>query len=453
MNYNLYKVAELQKLCKEKGVKGYSGKKKDELIALLSVEPAPVPLRSSAEVIIIPKPATLKPAAPLCSPPPLNKPNLSHRLFGFEKESDSLFSWFTAYKKGKPYPPFCLYGPSGIGKTFFVHEFFKALCICVKEDFESDDIENKKSFFYDSPPITPSVFVFEYIDKAPKPVAPLAVPLVLIGREKPTGMPKESVLAKLGKPPSAALAKWLVAKFPGVKQEEIASLVQMNEGDIRHILLTLESGFIGDLSKDTLVQKDAFSATAALFNTGLSFEKRCANATLELDMTTCLIHDGMLRCGASLEDDLLDAYSALSLTDCMRHQDQKAACAVSVVGLLGADKPPFFYFPPWYGKYSKTEKHKRWLADWRRLGVRGGYDLDSMLLFREALCEKGGALADAGASLEEIALATWKTIKGAGVKVENVFEELEEFLLEGNQVSEFDSGIVKAILKIEKENN
>jgi hypothetical protein len=270
-------------------------------------------------------------------------------------------------------------------------------------------------------------------DNCEKPGKPPAVKthLLIIGRDKFTYVPKDSLIVCVSKPRVTTLAKWLLSthKYPKYTIDQINNLCKLNESDIRHILLTLEAGVFTDAEKDTIVQKDAFSATGALFNTNLSLEKRIENASLEPDMTLCMIHDAIPKCPGLELEDVLKGLESLSYTDCLHHQEGRWMGVVDAVIQTGATRPPFLLFPQWYGKYSKTEKHKRWLGSWKK-------DLDTMKVLRERIVEFAGSLS---VSEEEVSKKVLKEIGKYGLTYTNLFEELDEFFFEvpDNEVSDF----------------
>jgi hypothetical protein len=200
----------------------------------------------------------------------------------------------------------------------------------------------------------------------------------------------------------------------------------------------LEAGVFTDSEKDTIVQKDAFSATGALFNTSLSIEKRMENSSLEPDMTLCMVFDALPKCGVELED-VLKGLDSLSYTDCLRHQEGRWMGVVDAVTRVGASKPPFLLFPSWYGKYSKTEKHKRWLGSWKK-------DIDTMTTLRGRIIEFAG---EQEGELEEVCKKVLKVIGKHGLTYTNLFEELDEFLFEGCEIGDFTDEFKVKLQKLE----
>jgi hypothetical protein len=232
-------------------------------------------------------------------------------------------------------------------------------------------------------------------------------------------------------------------------EQELRELCEKNNGDVRHILITLSSAFPGADVKDEILEKDAWSAVGTIYSGSGSFARRMEHALIDLDMVLCLTADGMPKSGATLET-LVTAYEHLSYTDTMRHQDGRAAGVVCVIGKLKQAQPelrsPFVPFPAWYGKYSKTEKQKKWLADWRR---RPQMDFETLGLWRASLLHRVGELSLDGLSEKEAvslcAKFVLKEMWKARLDYDDVFEKYPEMLLEGTEIEELDERVLKEV--------
>lgn len=454
-------VKELQDLCKRKGLKGYSGKKKAELLLMLGAR-CGAGAEAVTSVIIktpSPSPAAQQPkAAPASSSNlPLTPPSLP--LLGFVKEAEELLRWLS-----QPPSVAVIYGPSGIGKTLFAHTFFTALNYSVIEINSVDDeiihessVDSRRIALLDD---------VEKFSKLPSKKSPLTHLLVIM-RDKPTSAGTALVL-KVNRHSTPSLLRWLVAKFPNAVEEDLRDLCEKNNGDVRHILITLSSAFPGADKKDEILEKDAWSAVGTIYSgsggsggTSRSFVSRMEHALIDLDMILCLIADGLPKVsgeGSSLES-LVDAYEHLSMTDTMRHQDGRAAGVVCVIGkvkeALPEAKSPFVPFPAWYGKYSKTEKQKKWIADWRRRCQIAGSDsvvLETLGLWRTTLLHRVGELDLEGLSEKDaISLCAKYVLKEMGrmrLDYDDVFEKYPEMLLDGAEIEELDERVVKEVKRL-----
>ena len=434
------KLPALIALCKEKGIKGYSGKKKAEVLELLKI-PEKVPgnllekvnpkksRTSGKRLEKFPEkvPEKQKSSGTVSGTSPNILPDVCPSfpdLFGFDDITPLFYKWL----KEKPSVAY-LYGQAGVGKTSFVWKMLGAMGVEV-DSYDMNILGSSNS-------IVPRVAVWDDCEKPGKPPS-VKTHLVIIGRDKFTYVPKESLHVCVSKPRVTSLAKWLLPKYPQYTIDEINNLCKLNDGDIRHILLTLEAGVFTDAEKDTIVQKDAFSATGALFNTSLSLDKRIESASLEPDMTLCMVFDALPKCGVELED-VLKGIDSLSYTDCLRHQEGRWMGAVDAVSRTGPTKMPFLLFPSWYGKYSKGEKHKRWVSGWRK-------DVDTMIVLRNRIVDYANQVPEEGDALSRRVL---KEIHKHGLTFTNLFEELDEFLFEGCEVDDFTDEFKKQIKKLE----
>jgi hypothetical protein len=455
-------VVELQALCKEKGIKGYSGKKKAELVALLTppveevkvdpptplTEPEPKPKVKGRKKKEVDKPKvevtvkkekleiTKTKAKPKAKPkePPKPKdlgtvPTFPH-ILGFEEETSILHQWLS-----NPPSVASLYGPTGIGKTFFVHEFFKTLDFKVIES-PTDELPD---ILYTPSYISKKVVLMDDADKAPKlPNQPLLTHILLVSREK-LSLGQNPNQLKVNKPSVTTLTKWLLKQYPKRTKEEIQEIIEDHEQDLRHILLTLDSGFTQAAKKDDTINRDAWHAASKLYNTDLSFDKRMAYAEIETDFVTHLIQDGIPKATFDLEN-AVHALDQLSTTDITRHTTGKLSMLVATVSKLDSKKPPFTPFPSWYGKYSKREKHKRFLNG-KRL------DLEGIGLLRQTIVDKANEFAEQGQTNEQIAKEVLKQLQLYHVTYEDIFEMYDDFLYEGSEVDEFTPELVKTIQK------
>ena len=491
------KLIELQALCKQRGIKGYSGKKKAEVIVLLQSSlpapslpapslpapslpapslPAPPPKKEVKEVkeVKVPKPKT-KPLLPkpqlLPAPVSLlpargfdsseaeekssseliklktlfpDKAPLLPGVFGFETQTEELFLWLK-----KPPSLGILYGASGIGKTHFLTEFAKAVGWILLE------IESLDDPLLFTPPIKKNqIAILDTLEKltkvkekAGKSKNTWEVHCLVVSQDKPTNLPETPSLAlQARRQPAGRLTKWLATQFPAIPLEHLATLCELNGGDLRHVLLTLRSGFSKASEKDDLVDTDARGAASALYNLNLSFDKRVDNALLDLDIVFCYTQEGLVKNGMSFEK-MVDSLDAASFTDCITHQEGRASGVVAVgeKGARGGGRVPFVPFPSWYGKYSRTEKHKKWLSVWKSKGFA---TLEEVFAFRLGLFEKGNALAEEGLGVKGIAGKIFEELEKREMTVQEVFEDLDEFLFEGAEVDSFDDTLMRELKKL-----
>jgi hypothetical protein len=457
-------LKELQALCKEKGIKGYSGKKKADLIALLVVkqpeppkfvpesipltpaspspltepkpkkekikkEPKPKKEKVKVEITKPEKPKKVKPKEKVIQPPKdIGAVPVFNHILGFTDEAITLHQWLS-----NPPSVASLYGPTGIGKTYFVFEFFKALGYTVIES-PTDELPD---VLYNPSYISKNVVLMDDAEKAPKlPNQPLQTHILLVGRDKLTA----PLQLKVNKPTMTALTAWLLKRYPTRTKEQIQQIVEEHEHDVRHILLTLESGFTGAARKDETINKDAWHCASKLYNTDLSFDRRMAYAEVETDFVTHLIQDGIPKATYDL-DNATKAFDQLSTTDITRHTTGKLSMLVATVSKLDSTKPPFTPFPSWYGKYSKREKHKRFLNG-KRL------DIEAMGLLRQTIVQKANEEAEQGKTTQQIANECTKILQQYHVTYDDVFEMYDEFLYEGSEIDEFTPELAKAMKKL-----
>ncbi len=454
-------VVQLQALCKEKGIKGYSGKKKGELITLLQPPLAPVVEVKVEEPKPEPKPKTKtkaksepksKPKEKLQitevkNPKPKTKvkskpipftpiqlppcPTFPH-ILGFEDEAKILHQWLS-----NPPSMASLFGPTGIGKTYFVEEFFKALQYKVIES-PTDELPD---ILYTPSYISKKVVLMDNAEKPPKlSNQTLLTHLLVIGRDKLTA----PIQMKMNKPSVTSITKYLQKRYPKQTKEQLQEVIEEHNQDLRHILLTLESGFQKATSKDETVNKDAWQATAKLYDTQIPFDTRMAFAEIETDFVSHLVQDGIPKATFDM-DSATRALDQLSTTDITRHTTGKLSMLVATVSKLDQAKPyvPFIPFPSWYGKYSKREKHKRFLNG-KRL------DIEAMGVLRASLLDKANDLANEGKSMDVIAKECISLLQKYRLQYDDLFEMYDEFLYEGSEVDECIPELAKKIKELEK---
>jgi hypothetical protein len=454
-------LKELQSKCKDQGIKGYSGKKKAELIALLTPVDNPPLIPNVEEPPLTPKPKgrkkkevakSVEVEVPKPEPKPkkekvkveITKPEKSKKvkpkskpsnpkdlgvvptfpnILGFEDEAKVLHQWLSNIPSVA-----CLYGPTGIGKTFFVHEFFKALQYKVIES-STDELPD---ILYNPSYISKNVVVMDDAEKAPKlPNQQLQTHILLVGRDKLSA----PIQLKVNKPSVTNLTNWLLKKYPKKTKEELHEIIEEHEQDLRHILLSLTSGFSGAKGKDETINKDAWYCASKLYKTNTPFDTRMAYAEVETDFVSHLIQDGIPKATEDMED-AMKALDQLSTTDVTRHTTGKLSMLVATVSKLNATKVPFTPFPSWYGKYSKREKHKRFLNG-KRITTEG------MGVLRDIVLDA----ANNGSTPKEC----YKLLQQYRLTYDDLFEMYDEFLYEGSEVGEFLPDFAKEMKKIQKE--
>ena len=351
---------------------------------------------------------------------------------GFEDEARVLHQWIS-----NPPSVASLYGPTGIGKSFFIHSFFKALGYTVIES-STDELPET---LYTPSYISKRVILMDDAEKAPKlPNQPLVTHLLLLGRDKLSA----PIQMKVNKPTVTTCTKWLMKKFPTKTKEEIQKVIDEHEQDLRHILLTLTSGFSQAAKKDETLNKDAWQAASKLYNKTLPFDTRMAFAEIETDFVSHLIQDGIPKATFDL-DSAAKALDQLSTTDVTRHTTGKLSMLVTTVSKLNQEKPyvPFIPFPTWYGKYSKREKHKRFLSGKR-------IDIEGMGVLRASLLDQANTSANEGKSMDIIAKECLSLLQKYRLHYDDLFEMYDEFLYEGSEVDECISELAKKIKELEK---
>jgi hypothetical protein len=295
-------------------------------------------------------------------------------------------------------------------------------------------------------------------EKSPKlPNQTLLTHILVIGREKlslgrvsyPASQGDKltaPIQLKVNKPSVSSITKYLQKRFPKQTKEELHEVVEENNQDLRHILLTLNSGFQKATTKDETVNKDAWQATAKLYDKQTPFDTRMAFAEIETDFVSHLVQDGIPKATFDMES-AARALDQLSTTDITRHTTGKLSMLVSTVSKLEQEKVyvPFVPFPSWYGKYSKREKHKRFLNG-------KPLDIEGMGVLRASLLDKANTSANEGKSINIIAKECISLLQRYKLQYDDLFEMYDEFLYEGSEVDECIPELAKKIKELEKNN-
>lgn len=470
-------VKELQALCKEKGIKGYSGKSKADLLTLLT--PPPEPIKEESVPILIEKTKPKKEKKPkepkesketketkekvptkqetkskikarelksVKDQQTVNKSNSAYPLslslqtplthiLGFESAATQLIEWL----KGPPTSA-GLYGASGIGKSYFVEEFAKAINYTLlhipynTDTLDTPLLQNRTLHF-------PRIFAVcddaEKIQKTPKN---LQTHLLYVGRDKFAPTYLTGPLIQVRRPTALQIAKFLHIQYSSYTIQELQELAEQNKADIRHILKILESTV--SQNKDETIDQDAFQAHIKLYDRDMSFEKRTQFAETDPDMIFCLAQESVPRISPFVSKEFIKAMDVASLADCIHTQAHRVALTTSIPAYLPPTvKPPFVSFPMYYGKYSKGQKHKTYLS---QLHARK-HDLESVPVLRAKLFEKANELAESGFTNEQIASAVLKTIQREHMTYDLLFDSYEDCCYEGSELEEFDTPIQKEI--------
>ena len=439
MDLSLKKVSELLAICKEKGVKGYSGKKKEELITLLQRFDSP-----QTQTLTFSKPREQKEIIPSLPPAfktlgvktktPINPevktlgvktslvtlPTIGCGLESVKKELEEFLN-------GPP--KICnFYGPSGSGKTFIL---------------QNSKLQNLLEFFSEDSSIEQLLFqtlscssferrivIVDNCEKnpIPKPPKEIHAHCILVSTEKLTSI---STQIKVKKPTPTAIVSYLSPFYPNKSKEELLDLCHKNSNDIRHIRLILDTKFRGE--KDTIIEKDVFSAMNALYNPTLTFDKRVENTILDLHFTQLLAHQELPSASLSL-DTCVRGYELLCMSDCIGETRPREALIVATISRAidcSPKQPPFHTFPQWFGKYSKTEKHKRFFQTKKK-------SLEELFLLREKILEE-----------TEDSKSCFKALEKYKVTPEE-FEQIEEFYLEGSEINSLEDPLWKEVKKLYK---
>ena len=483
------KVRDLQLICKTKGIKGYSGKSKADLLKLLTPEPIPLTLPALTPILepkvktkakktkakktkqqtpVAPLVAPLTPVAPLVAPltppesPPALKPKAKQttketkpknkttnasresllvpilsQVLGFESAASQLTEWL----KGPPSTA-GLYGASGIGKTFFVHAFAKALNYTVlelpntPEALETPLLHNRTLHF-------PRVFAIqddaEKIQKTPKG---LQTHLLYIGRDKFPSTYVTGPLIQVRRPTALQIAKFLGTRYTSIPVPELVVLAEQNKSDIRHILQILNSKISStSQGKDETIDRDAFEAHTKLYDRSLSFDRRTQFAETDPDIILCMAQESIAKLANEYEV-LIKGTDMASFADCIPTQAHRVALTTAIPACLPTTaRPPFCSFPLFYGKYSKREKHRKYLA---QLHARR-HDLETIPLLRSKLMELANELSEK--SYPEIAKAILKAMQKEHITYDLLFDAYEDCCYEGSELEEFDTPLQKELKK------
>lgn len=479
-NFEKQTLASLKQLCKEKGIKGYSTKSKAELIALLMNTQPSIPEVKEVKEVKSKKPKVEKPKVekpkvekpqiektkvekpqiekPKVEKPKvkpkvkaqvqkvekvnkeLNVPTLSH-ILGFESAAALLTPWLASSPSTA-----ALYGATGIGKTYFAHEFCKALGYTIIEVSPNDLLDHPMVY---NRSLKPNCLILvDDTEKVPKFTSkkPIQTHILFVGRDKPAQTAIQGPLIQVRRPTAIQIAKWLVPQFPTYSQAQIQTLADENQSDIRHILQTLQSGFhLQGQGKDQTIDKEANECVAKLYNNSLSFDRRMQYTETDLDIIQCLLQEGVPKATNSLES-CLQALEVASQADLTPHQTGRVALTTGIVTPLQPASAPFCFFPAWYGKYSKREKHRKYLT--RLHGAK--HDLESIPILRARVLEEASALGEQGISISNIAKQVLQMIEKQNLIYDDLFDSYEDCCYEGTELDEFDTPLQKEIKRFSK---
>jgi hypothetical protein len=130
------------------------------------------------------------------------------------------------------------------------------------------------------------------------------------------------------------------------------------------------------------------------------------------------------------------------MADCIHTQVHKVALTTAIPACLPENtRPPFFSFPLYYGKYSKREKHKKYLTQLRLYK----HDLETIPLLRSKLMELANELSDK--SYPEIAKEILKAMQKEHITYDLLFDAYEDCCYEGSELEEFDTPLQKELKK------
>ena len=158
-------------------------------------------------------------------------------------------------------------------------------------------------------------------------------------------------------------------------------------------------------------------------------------------MIFCLAQESVARVSYEVSKEFVQAMDVASFADCIHTQAHRVALTTSIPAYLPTVKPPFVSFPMYYGKYSKGQKHKTYLA---QLHARK-YDLESIPVMRARVFEKANTLAENGATSEEIAKKVLRMIQREHMTYDLLFDSYEDCCYEGTELEEFDTPLQKEI--------
>ena len=195
--------------------------------------------------------------------------------------------------------------------------------------------------------------------------------------------------------------------------------------------------------KDETIDRDGFEAHLKLYDRSLSFDRRTQFAEIDPDIILCLAQESIAKVCYD-DDSFVKAMAMASMADCTHTQAHRVALATAIPACLPTQtRPPFCSFPLFYGKYSKREKHKRYLA---QLHGRK-HDLDSIPLIRANLMQFANNLAEQNKSIPQIATAVLRQIQKEHLTYDLLFDSYEDCCYEGSEVEEFDTPLQKELRK------
>ena len=363
------------------------------------------------------------------------------QLLGFESAASQLLEWL----KGPPTTA-GLYGASGIGKTYFIHSFAKAIGYTILElpntpdAFETPLLHNRTLHY------PRALAIQDDAEKIQKPPKGLQTHLLFIGRDKFPSTYITGPLIQVRRPTALQVAKFIHQKNPSYSIQELQVLAEENKSDIRHILQILNTKVSTKAQtqlKDETIDRDAFEAHTKLYDRSLSFDRRTQFAETDPDIILCMAQESIAK--ITFEDDILVKATAMaSMADCIPTQAHRVALTTAIPACLpGATRPPFCSFPLFYGKYSKREKHRKYLA---QLHARK-HDLETIPLVRANLMNLANELAEEGKPIPEIASAVLRSIQREHLTYDLLFDSYEDCCYEGYELEEFDTPLQKELKK------
>jgi replication factor C subunit 1 len=258
-----------------------------------------------------------------------------------------------------------------------------------------------------------------------------AFPIVCIANERTSpklrGLAANCLDIRFSRPTKTTIAKTLLngaVKKEGltITQSELETLCEQNGNDIRAILNSLQFSGHGSGSKDEILRTDIFSATGKLFGrVGKTLDEKMGHVFLDASMIPLMVHEGYIQAADKSREPKDTALERCwKAADCLGTWDilDKRIRRTQAWGLLPSatlavvhaaetvkGPAPFQIFPAWLGKFSKQQKHRRYVKELQQSMLSGEEGLiDSRDLLKAKLYDPSLSPSEVIHTLQDLQL-------------------------------------------------